>query len=382
MALAHMPKPKNPNSVVCNCYPPSSQAECAQLANADRDGKEKEESTQEGSEHVGTAIGRVAVVFSRQSRDVLSNLQRTAEVLKMSRRHLARLAHALAEGHCLYQVEVLTQLTSYLKLMQATGDIMIVRCIHKIKFDETPMRIRGSYEGQEDRAVYDHRAKVFALQEEWVFVIQLKGSSSGYLLHGALTPAIRLCQSSSGEDIAKLLESVLQVPRLVRNLCPVWRLVESNENGSNTRAEKILSETSELQNSPKLHLYCAAHKTHAVAQRAWEFFPNLRPGLIKTLMYLKTPGSYERFLDTLLGKLDSRGFVVIQSASVSPKAQAFRGAVLSCFQPRLVDSQKSACDIQRDGLFSVERRLASACLRDTSLWPRMLRFSFGDNSQA
>ena len=129
-------------------------------------------------------LQRVASLLARQPRRVFHNLDITAQELGVSRRHLQRLTHAIAEGCCLSQTELLKSIISYLKLMIRASQLTVRRVIQRVSHDETPMRVRGSY-GPEG-PVHDHRARVFAIQEDWSFLIEYRASINNTLTESTI----------------------------------------------------------------------------------------------------------------------------------------------------------------------------------------------------
>ena len=106
------------------------------------------------------------------------------------------------------------------------------------------MRLRGCYRSSREK--HDHVAKVFVIHEERLFLMQqpqLQGGSREKcqysVIRGSFSPQARLGQSGTAETIAEILRRSLVVPKYAGKIAlQCWRLVDTDENKANLRAEK------------------------------------------------------------------------------------------------------------------------------------------------
>ena len=62
----------------------------------------------------------------------------------------------------------------------------------------------------------------------------------------------------------------------------VWKLVESDENAANLRAELVLDSQLGAEAAtcaPRLHTVCCGHKCHQIATKTWEWHITVHDGI-------------------------------------------------------------------------------------------------------
>ena len=319
-----------------------------------------------GDENVESKMLGAARLLHRGS----FKMSQGAQEIGTSRFQLVRLMRAAGECVSKHDADVFENVLAYCNMIveskQGTAHL-----VHKIKYDETRMHIRCSLQGG---PIHDAFAKVFCILESWNIVLSTPSRIAGQdrlVLCGGFAPKVRVGQSATGETIAELLSRALTISDIAKAKFPAWRLIETDECGANLRAEKIVS--SWPGTPPKMHIICAGHKTHQVASKTWEHLKPLHAGVVKTMVFLRSPGMFGRFLQTFMRLLDS--MLVITSAPLSPEAIKYRCTVLELFTPRASDSAKAhaTCKELSKCLFSGDwRQLGSivhkcagqSCCRD------------------
>ena len=255
------------------------------------------------------------------------------ETLQISRQHIPSWLRAAAE--CARECEngTFRKILAYSEMLVATGQYT-GHLLHKVKYDETMMHIRCCYSGGEMHNAY---AKVFCFLESWsILLSSAVNDYEHFILRGGFMPKINVAQSATGETIAAIEDKMLSVP-LAESTLPVWRLLETDECAANMRAEKIVS--SQPDQGPKMHIVCAGHKTHQVASAVWEQFKWLHGGIVKTMVFLRSPGVFHRFVATFLRMIDE--MLTVTSQPLSNEAIKHRAEVLHLFAPRIKDSARS-----------------------------------------
>eukprot|EP00971_Amphidinium_carterae_P032126 632497-Amphidinium_carterae.1 len=289
-------------------------------------------------------IAAVAHLLCRGHR-LLTKVEDLAAECNRSRRQFVRDIQAVAEASLEYQEEFLQHVVDYcrLKELDVHAGFKVMLVIHHIKYDETPMHIRGNYsEGEE---LHAHVGKVFVLQEEYTFLVRqevAQGMGHTYTtLKGAFSPQMRLLQNGTGDSIAAFLNASMVVPNHVAGIGQRHvRIVETDECAANLRAEKIMAST-EKGELKKCHIICSGHKAHQIASRCWDSFPHLHAGLVKALSFLKQPGVFQQFQDEFLKCCESPDFIMIKMGPLDESAVEYRQQVLRLFCPAAHQSPRA-----------------------------------------
>ena len=237
------------------------------------------------------------------------------------------------------QDAVLEGIVQYLQLQEGNAhDVPLL--VHKVKYDETPLYVRGGYG---HGPVHDHKARVYIVTEAWTMHVRYKPPlppwcrllKDSYLtLHGTFSPRICIGQSGTGETIAKVVQGSLHVPGLVGTLPKqIVQVTETDECAANNRCEQIRANPA----IANLHIPCSGHKTHAVAQKVWHLWHPLHIAVLKTLNFMRAPGIYQKFLDACIAYIGEPDTVKVEYAPLSTEAITHRKLMLELFSPLYVD---------------------------------------------
>ena len=332
----------------------------------------------DGEEAVDVA-SKIGDMLVQNRKNLLGCVARNASQLGISPRHFLRVVRAVAEASVKHQRAILKNILDYAVMMERAGQYKADVFLHRVKYDETPLSLRTFYGLANRDTAYEHRARVFVVQESWTLFLSNcgavtlpspvgPGDSKHLILKGTMCPAVRCCQSGTGESIAEVLRSAMIIPDRASTSCKnVVRLVETDECAANMRAEKVLDHIEE-EKQAKIHIICYAHKTHQIASSLWAECPEMHLGLVKILSLLKSPGMYERFVATFVAQLHTPDFLHITSAPLTPEAVAHRSMIMRLFMPRREDSPRSWAILQTlaerlfNGNWLIQGRLQHRCV--------------------
>ena len=189
-----------------------------------------------------------------------------------------KLLEAVAESSVRSQQQVFHDVCDYIDRLVKTGDIEAKVLLHHVSVDETPLKVRVSWDSS--GRSYKGIAKVFVVEGSWSALLKLKRPespeqqpehvSASHLLRGTFSPSLRAANGTVGECVAGVLRSVWHPPeRLQTVLQRCVRLTESDEAGSNTRGERLYSH---LQpHWCRAQVYCLSGGTSALTDPvAWK----------------------------------------------------------------------------------------------------------------
>ena len=291
---------------------------------------------------------KVAQLLVQHRSATLQKLEELAKVTNSSERNYLRTLHAVCENSLVTQEAVLSGVCRYLELQKQSPDFTVPLVLHKLKYDETPLKVRAQYG---DGDLHEHTARVYVIQEEWIMLCRSRCETSSnqmtprwnYLtLRGALSPQMRVAQNGTGDACAEMLQQTLVVPKHARGLAErTWKLIETDECGSNIRCEKVMQQPGVVN----CHLFCSAHKAHQVCQVTWSHFKTTHAGAVQTLKTLKKPGMLQRFMDKFLQLIDQSDLLVVRTAPLSEEDKMYRRTVLRLFAPLPHESRKANASI-------------------------------------
>ena len=276
-----------------------------------------------------SAIEKVAAIMTDSPHKLVNQIDRTAQEAGISRRHLVRLACSLSEISLQHQRASLTKTLEYIQLMSNTKHLRPLLFVSHWRYEETPLRLKAQYSLGN---AYVHVTKTFVLQCRWRALLEPAdrqeafSRESCFLIEGSFSPFMRVCENSSAETITEICPLPKQV---LQGLFPtVWRLVDSDQNPANAKAEKIWREDG--HETGVLQSFCMAHKGHLVAMRVWDLHSDLHTGVLKSLRVLQQPGNMKKFecalVELVVEKLDF-------APATTCDADSYREHTLRLFAP-------------------------------------------------
>ena len=322
--------------------------------------------TQDDAVPESEPMARTAELLARSRHKLLNSLEATAEQLKISRRTLTRYINAVAEISWRHQQKILGSLVTYLQTLAERNHIQPLLVLHHIKYDETPMRViesagqdHLSIEGAEQpcELSFEQRlTKVFVVEHSWTILchwgsLNVHSPEFGpncVAFQGSFSPAIRASSRGTAENIQEVLKRVWNVPDELSRLGRThWRLVETDENGANTKAEKLIAEGDERLCA--LQVTCLAHKCHSIAAKSWSSYPQLHRSIISTLKVL-TGGRMHSFMQHLMHEVDQRLVIGSLSGPLDDEAVLYRNHILQIFAPSVAETARGSAHIRKGAI--------------------------------
>ena len=294
----------------------------------------------------------VAKVLEGKRGSILSRLQDLSETLSISRRHVTRALFALAEGTCQLQNEFMSNAWGYIRMMAFAGTIKGKTLLQHVRYDET--RLKMSMEGADGQR-YTQACNVFVIEQEWVMQFEIAQPNDVaqrvcFSLRGACSPQLRIAYNTKAETIARLVsEAGANMNEMAQGFENWTRLIETDEYPGNLRAEKILGHHNKLSCTQsaelltpyaKLHLGCAAHKIHSIAQKCWPFSSELQKGIIASLKILRSNGALELFTKCICNIICEE--VRIVHSPLTEEAALYRMTILRLFTPQASSKARPA----------------------------------------
>eukprot|EP00971_Amphidinium_carterae_P040789 800522-Amphidinium_carterae.1 len=121
-----------------------------------------------------------------------------------------------------------------------------------------------------------------------------------FVLEGEFSPSIRASENSTGETTLAVLESCPKPPaELLALFKTCVRHCETDECGSNARAEQLFLLQQEQVPWLHCHFHCLAHKAHACASKTWALQPTTVSSVIHTCKVLQGSGALARVKDAV-----------------------------------------------------------------------------------
>ena len=250
---------------------------------------------------------------------------------------------AAAEASLQGQSQLLLDLCSYVAQLQSAGRFRALCFIEHVTYDETSMDIRVQWSATQhaERGLN----KVYVVITGWSILLEdLLHTKCGPLaaeqkpqylcLRAENSPQLRVAAATTGEYIRAILKSCFPVPDTVsKTFGIVIRLAESDEAGSNGRAEAItLSSGHNAEGLWHLHLYCMCHTVHACAQKSFSAIPSVTSGIVHASLQLGAGGAMRKVRAACASLAASH--LKVTTDKLTPAAEAFRHRVLTLFRPR------------------------------------------------
>eukprot|EP00971_Amphidinium_carterae_P096123 1902085-Amphidinium_carterae.2 len=272
---------------------------------------------------------------------------RISKELGIGLRELKKRLYAAAEALARTQASCLEGVLHYIECMAMSNSLDCVGVLEYASYDETPLLCNVTW-GQ-DRFV--ERARMFVLETQILFVLKRRHLlSADALRHGEVgefftvllsaSPTLRPSETCTGEGIVPLLEetSLKDACSGSEALKNVYRIVEVDEAGANTRAEKLLSTREGRANIKAGIFYCSAHKVHKSVERLWELpeMSSLLSGLVHSGLLLLSAQSMKDFGLALQREISTRPLRIFhrgENAPHPPEVALHRVRMVSLFGP-------------------------------------------------
>ena len=328
------------------------------FANLDADGAEHDvEVLPENVEEQDKQMMQIAEVMVNHKSRLRSKLDEVAAGLQVSRRSLQRHVAGISEFMVGVQKDALSNVLRYIRFMTGSGAVTPLLFTHHVKYDETPMRLSTEIDEVGTRTA--QITKLFAIEQDWSALLEIHDLQEGDLKHqrnqppqymllqASASPSFRIGASAKAETVLEILNdaSVIDRSEVAGAFPDFTRVVETDENPANMRAEKIWLHRA-LEKGPvqSLHALCSAHRVHSIAQKSWPFFETGTSALISTLKIMSGNGALQAFQRHLQAEIEETLQIVF--APLSEAAQAHRHHIMELFTPPLAEKPRSASTLR------------------------------------
>ena len=251
---------------------------------------------------------------------------------KTALRYLAPTAQSCLQS----QISAFERVCDYANSLIENGTVEAVALLEFQAYDETPMRLRVEFPGSAP-GMGTQLTKIFAVSTQWALLIRKAGSfkAKDYtLLHGHFAVSLRAADSNSAAAVTALLQSCprpLEIARSRVKMPLSLRIAESDSAPSNVKAERLVSLLS--PDDICLHLLCAAHRAHNIADRCWELQSGTLSGIIHSLLCLEPAAHMHKLESAMMQLVDERLIVKQHTCALPADALAYRASIISLYVP-------------------------------------------------
>ena len=305
-----------------------------------------------------------------RGRAVLSHLQKNhrssklgracdelGAALKVSSGTAERYLQAMAEACCRGDSCILEDVCRYLAARKVS--LKALCYIHYQTYDETPLRCRLLMQAGDNHSV-SQIAKVYVVSTSWVLGVKPVDAGPGdhpMLLHGHWAPAMRAADSGTGKGIAAILDTCPQPPSMIDEICDIKvRLTDTDENGSNVKAERLWSLAKHGPGWVSSQYMCLGHKLHSVAEKTWAKNATVLSGAMHALLAIQTTPQLSELISSMNTLIEQHGQRLPASSMLSESATQFRKQILTAFLPRKKHARKRATAILLAQVFNADWR--------------------------
>ena len=286
---------------------------------------------------------------------------------------LKRNLRAVAESAWQYQARSLDSVVEYVDRMFGHG-VSGLAFIQRASYDATPCEACVAHGAEEPNE--KAKSKLFAVQRKWMALLQLDPSISGdavaddpapkafLALRGTFSDGARVVDRETGEGTRNVLHSVEHVPPRVHSVFSrVCRIAETDELGSNGKAERLLQETRHAKwKDSAIHSLCMGHKAHNAAEKTWLIASDLFSKMVHTNKTLHENGALMRAARQWMQAEIPRRLQITHTGVPPPDSVTFRDHALKSFLPPLGAPRRRAQAFHALKLLNGDW-LARGCLR-------------------
>ena len=245
--------------------------------------------------------------------------------LRLRKRGMAAAAEAATQE----QAHLLERIAEYVRQMSVGHRFTPLALFVQESYDATNLTLRVVHEASlPEKEV----SKTMVVEKQWAILLKEQGEGKEHLcLRGSLSPIVRATSTGTGESTQAALASAVDIPAELRSLCPVrLRIAESDEAGSNTRAEALIA-----HHSPepwfRQHMYCLAHKLHAACLKSWSLVPSFMSGLKHASLQLQGSGGMRRLQDKIKALVTAKLTILDEDVELTQGAVSYREAMMRHF---------------------------------------------------
>ena len=288
---------------------------------------------------------------------------------EVSRSNALLRVHAAAAAMANFQKHSLQSTLSLVRKLVKVGALRAIAFLEHVLYDETQLQVRIEFNEEPEKQI----GRVWVVEHSWMMLLQEVVTASGssaalplqhpfMVLQGSCSPGVRGSANATGETIHQVLNSATDWPEgIASDFEQLHRLVETDDNGANFRAEALVGASRRPQ-SPKdaacqtLHSVCLCHKVHAGALKAWPLHAEVVQGLVHTCKTMSISGHLKRFKDALTVVVQRR-LLVQGERLLDPDATNFRQKNLAAFIPPERHPRRRALALAVAGFYNGDWRI-------------------------
>ena len=282
-------------------------------------------------------------------------IQKLEEVMQRSETQVIRYLESTAELCFRGQQHLLESVIKWVSSLQ--GHVVPVCYIQHETLDETPLRVRVSYQ-QEDTGGVAQIAKIYVAESQWCMLVKdtVPGEGDEYcLLHGRFSPRVVSANCSTSSAIAAVMQ---QTPRATVKAEEVFgrrvRILEQDEGAANPKAARMFASTLQREWS-EFTWYCTGHKAHTVSEKVMLLAKPALTGTVNTLLAMQTSQQLGR-LELVVDRLVKERLIMSTGKILSEQAVVFRKNILEQFLCDGKSGRKRASMIVLAGLLNGDWR--------------------------
>ena len=264
--------------------------------------------------------------------------------IALDHKQVLKRVRAAAEMAIQQQSKSLDTIVMHVDNMVSLGQWKALLYLEHVCYDETTLDIRVQYEMHDEPLRQVSRIHVvdpgYALIIERLPLSFEEGDREEKhkfaIIQGRLGVGVRSTDNATGEAIRSVLDSVAKpTTNLTKIFRYCLRLAESDECGSNLRAESLLLHSRQQKGEEWLsgHIFCLAHKLHSSAVKSWALQARAVTGVIHSCKQLHQPGNMIAVNEAVAALLDTRFSVRYGPVVLSQVAQSFREHLIYYFSP-------------------------------------------------
>eukprot|EP00971_Amphidinium_carterae_P333452 6468212-Amphidinium_carterae.2 len=249
--------------------------------------------------------------------------------------------HATAEKCLQTQRQSLHSILMYIKTMRDANVVCPVLFMHRVSYDETPLRLSITVATADSTP---QTSKLFVVESDWAALLQQRSDGHYLVITGSFSPASRVVDGASAAATAVVLQTAAeaQLPGTehVEDIFEkTVRIAETDEGPANEKAERLWDLY--RPGSVLLHLLCVAHKIHSIVDRTWSLHSDVLSQVVRTMLAQQSAVHLQR-LRTALDSHVSRKLVVLPLQPLAQDAVQFRRSVLKLWNHRALPPRTQA----------------------------------------
>ena len=221
-------------------------------------------------------------------------------------------------------------------VLRVAPDLVPLLFVERQAYDATPSRLRIP---NQDGCQEERKVKLFMIETEVAILLAKRGNRGNdeagnyLLLRVPFSHTPRVAAKGDAFCTKEVLSSTVPAHGALAEGCPnIFRISESDEDGSNLKAERLLAHSrSKKWQEGLLHCLCSAHKCHAACQKTWED-SDIISGFVHAYKALEDVGTLNAVREFMLKEIPKR-LHIVRGSDCPLEGQSFRENMLKIFTP-------------------------------------------------